>query len=269
MAFEQTFTGRPNTIRTKTSLFQHWVRPHVNPNNPNLSQVVTSWQQHLEPNTIKALLMISKDYVKYSNGTLLNIKPLIASVMRSKQEVNLAIPSQKDIVKFLQICKKQDPKLYLPVMLALHTGMRRGEIFGLLWTDVDLLKGRISVTKSYTGPTKNGKSRTIPISKELEEVLFAHVPVKSYNYIERVIPALFDPNPKLKNICNIACMNPITFHTLRHVFATLALEAKRSPKLVSKVLGHSKVSTTYDLYWSTINNEELDLNGFIPTERPL
>jgi integrase len=52
-----------------------------------------------------------------------------------------------------------------------------------------------------------------------------------------------------------------TFHSLRHTFATLALESGRSPLLVSQALGHAKVSTTLDIYWS-VSKEKLDL-GFL------
>jgi integrase len=52
-----------------------------------------------------------------------------------------------------------------------------------------------------------------------------------------------------------------TFHTLRHTFATLALEAGRSPKLVSTTLGHASLATTLNIYWNS-SGESLDL-GFL------
>jgi ATP-dependent helicase/nuclease subunit A len=50
-----------------------------------------------------------------------------------------------------------------------------------------------------------------------------------------------------------------TFHSFRHTFATLALEAGKSPKLVSTCLGHTKLSTTLDQYWNT-SKEKLELD---------
>jgi integrase len=145
--------------------------------------------------------------------------------------------------------------------------MRRGEVFGLHYEDVEMMKNRILVQRSNSGPTKSGKSRYVPISSALEKVLVAQTFGISYNKERRkkrtgcLIPSTFDPNPLLKRYCREAEIKVITFHALRHTFATLALDAGRSPLLVSKVLGHSSVSTTLDIYWNT-SSETLDM-GFL------
>jgi site-specific recombinase XerD len=74
-----------------------------------------------------------------------------------------------------------------------------------------------------------------------------------------VVPKNFDPNPLLRRLMKKAGIeeNGRTWHSLRHSFATLALEAGRSPKLVSLCLGHTKLSTTLDCYWSA-SREKLD-----------
>jgi integrase len=131
---------------------------------------------------------------------------------------------------------------------------------------VDMLRNQLLVSRSYDGPTKSGKSRVIPISSALEKVLLAKTFGKGYNRLGskrsgNIVPSNFDPNPPLKRACREAGIRNITFHSLRLTFATLALEAGRSPVLVSKVLGHARTSTTIDLYWAS-SGEKLDL-GFL------
>ena len=218
----------------------------------------------LEPNTVRSLIYLAKECVLYSSGILLDVRDHVRRVERSKQQKPIQALTQKEIVRLSASCKASDPILYLPFMLALHTGMRRGEVWGLTWDDVDVLNNKIMVNKSYTGPTKSGKSRIVSISYALEKALLAIIPIKSYNCLETVVGSIFDPNPRLQRACISAQVPVITFHSLRHTFATLALEAGRSPRLVSAQLGHSKVSTTLDLYWAQ-TQQAMDL-GFLPDE---
>jgi len=257
------FKGRPNTISTKKSLYNNWVENIlIKPDGSNLDDAVAIWEESLEPSSIKAVLYVAKEAVRHWSGIDLDIKGHIKRVSRSKQEKEVQALTKEEIVALSAACEASDPKLFLPFMLALHTGMRRGEVWGLRWEDVDILNNRIHVKRSYGGPTKSGKSRIVPISYALEKVLMAHLPTKSYNCIERVIRSSWDPNPRLRAACKGAGVRSINFHALRHTFATLALEAGRSPALVSRTLGHATISTTLDLYWS-VGKEGLDMS-FLP-----
>jgi integrase len=157
-------------------------------------------------------------------------------------------------------------------MIGLHTGMRRGEVWGLTWDDIDVLKDQITIQRSYDGPTKSGKSRIVPISYKLEQVFLAIPELITYNKCKvegkrkrlankNVVPNNFDPNPQLRGLMKKAGV-PVegrTWHSLRHTFATMALEAGKSPKLVSLCLGHQRLSTTLDIYWQA-SKEKLSLD---------
>jgi len=259
-------TGRPNTVRTQDSLFKNWIYPHLNQIGSDLDQAVAVWEAHLQPNTVKSLLYLAKQTVKDVSGVDLDIRAHVKRVGRSQQQLPLQVLSKPEIVALTRSCEASDPELYLAVALAINTGMRRGEVWGLKWDDIDVLKSTITVQRSYDGPTKSGKSRVIPISFALEKVILAHPNFLSYNCIggkksKNFMTMIFDPNPRLKRVCREADVPEITFHSLRHSFATLALEAGRSPKLVSVQLGHSSVSTTINQYWN-VTGEALDL-GFL------
>ena len=256
--------GRPNTIRTKDSLYYHWIHGHMKDDGSNLDDCVKIWTDRLAPSTVKSLLHLAKECVKHEKGIELDIKSHLRLVARSKQQKMVTTLSLDEIVALSAVVKADFPKLYLAYMLGLHCGLRRGEVWGLQWDDVDILNNTITVQRSYRGPTKSGKTRVIPISFALEKALLAVLPTGSYNYREGVIKTLWDPNPLLRAAAKKAGLREsnLTFHTLRHTHATLALEAGRSPALVSRQLGHSKVSTTLDIYWGS-TGETLDL-GFLP-----
>jgi integrase len=254
--------GRPNTIAAKKSLFNNWVKPWLQPDGSNLDAAVQHWETELEPASVKSVIYVAKAWVQYERGITLDVRDHISRVSRSKQSLPIQTLTREEIASLVATCEAEDPDLHLAVMLSLHTGMRRGEVFGLQWQDIDLIQNRIMVTRSYQGPTKTGKSRLIPISSELEQILLAIVPIKSYNKNKKPVVSLFDPNPRLRRMARKAGIREnFTFHTLRHTFATLALEAGRSPKLVSTVLGHASLATTLNLYWNTAG-EILDL-GFL------
>ena len=260
--FLKTLTARPNTLKTYSSLFHNWVEPFIESRNKwdikAVKEMANWWvNKGLAPRTVKVLVNILSKWILHNHGIAIDTRAVVAGIMRQRQETEIKALSKLEMDSLLKETEGTD--LHLLILLASHTGMRRGEVFGLKWKDVDFLKGEITIRRSYDGPTKNGKSRIVPISKKLEEKLLAVYRVCSDNNSEdRVISKNFDPNPGLKAACRRARIRVINFHSLRHTFASLALESGRSPRKVQQVLGHSNLSTTLNLYWS-LTNDKLDL----------
>jgi len=252
--------GRPNTERVKRSLLNNWVMPYLKQDGSNLDAAVAVWENNLQPNSVKSVLYVAKEYVKDVSSKDLDIQRHIHRIGRSKQEKDIVALTKDEVKALVGACSPSD-RIYLPMMISLHTGFRRGEIWGLNWGDIDFIKGQITVSRSYDGPTKSGRIRIVPIGKTLERILVAEMKINSYNYEkDRVITKTFDPNPLLRAACKKAGVREnLTFHALRHTFATLALESGVSPRLLSKQLGHASTSTTLNIYWSCTNE-------FISTE---
>jgi integrase len=163
--------------------------------------------------------------------------------------------------------------LYLPVFLAVYTGMRMGEILGLTWPDVDLNRGVIQVRQNlyqrtpgeplFKQPKTPGSKRNIDISPLVVKTLREH---KKSQLKERLAWGEGYKNYDL--VCSLQngdTINPptlssrfrvmaqrlglfITFHGLRHVHASLLLKAGIPAKVVSDRLGHSQINITLDLY---------------------
>jgi integrase len=158
-------------------------------------------------------------------------------------------------------------------VLAVTTGLRRGELLGLRWTDVDLKRGYLQVRQqlirtqsglTFTSP-KRGKSRSVRLTKRAVEALDDHYKrqlqekqrlVELWQDIGLVFPTQvgkpMDADNLIKRsfgpLLNRAKLPRIRFHDLRHTFATLLLLRGTHPKVVQEMLGHANISQTMDTY---------------------
>lgn len=134
------------------------------------------------------------------------------------------------------------PHLKPIVTMALNTGMRRGEILGLTWDDIDLTHGFIFLTL-----TKNGERREIPINNTLRMVLES-LPRRLDNG-----PVFFDPltgNPfqdvrsSFESALKKAGIRDFKFHDLRHTAASHLVMGGVDLTTVSRILGHKDLKMT-------------------------
>lgn len=129
------------------------------------------------------------------------------------------------------------------LVVALNTGMRRGEILQLKWKQIDFEKRMIRVER-----TKSGRIRHIDINEPLlnellllkqkrqdnEFVFFNSETGKPYQDVSRAFDAA----------CRRAGIKDLTFHSLRHTFATRLIEKGVDLITIKELLGHSTVKTT-------------------------
>jgi integrase len=161
-------------------------------------------------------------------------------------------------------------------VLALSTGMRRGELLGLKWQDINLEKGVLQVRRSLTRmPTGQGYMETEPKTKtsrrsivltsfaiealkehrirQLEMKQQASIIWEDHDYVfctptgKHLSPGN-DALVQLKKLLKKAGLPDIRFHDLRHSTATLLLSKGVHPKVVQEILGHSEISMTMDTY---------------------
>lgn len=183
----------------------------------------------------------------------------------------MIIPTEREIRKLLSSFR--DTVYFLPVFLAVTTGMRMGEVLGLTWSDVDLCKGVIHVRQTLYQrtpghpvfkPPKTPKSKrqidlpltVLKLLKEhkksvLKQKLAAGKVYCDYN----LVCCLPDGRPINPSTLGSAFRTKarkiglnISFHDLRHIHASYLLKQNVHPKIVSERLGHSQISITQDLY---------------------
>ena len=178
-----------------------------------------------------------------------------------------------DLEQTAQLIEAMRPtRMFIPTLLAVPCGMRRGEIAALRWRSVDLDAARLAVVESaeqvgsrvrYKLP-KNGKGRTLALAATMVEELRAHRVRQAEELLkvgvrlsdELFVVAQTDGSPlqpdsitqdwfrKLEG----TSLPRVRFHDLRHAHATHLLMNGVNPKVASERLGHSKVGITLDLY---------------------
>jgi len=138
--------------------------------------------------------------------------------------------------RLLAACaKSQNPHLLAIVTVALETGLRKGELLGLTWTGSDLSRGiiRLEVTKS-------GKRREVPMRQTVYDIL-SKMPEPRTG---RVWPDV-DIRSAFETAVEQAKLDaPLTFHDLRHSFASHWMMRGGKLESLSKILGHATLAMT-------------------------
>lgn len=167
----------------------------------------------------------------------LNENPLRRVAKEKESQGRVRFLSDDERERLLQACRESKlPELHLIVMLALTTGMRRGEILGLRWPDVDLDRRMIVLNK-----TKNHDRRSVPIVPAVLEMLRRHGRVRRLDN-DMVFPGPGDKpvwfDPAWYEALAAANIQDFRFHDLRHTAASyLAMSGATVPEIAA-VLGH-------------------------------
>lgn len=167
--------------------------------------------------------------------------------------------------KFLQAA--QDDRLYAIYVLALTTGMRKGEIIGLQWSDIDLKGQYLTVRRIVvqvrgknfvTEPKTPSSRRRIDLPAVAVQALHEHkrkmaaegwaVPWVFVNQAGTPIYGNALGSRDFPRLVMKAQVPRIKFHDQRHTAATLMLMEGIHPKVVQERLGHSSISMTLDTY---------------------
>ena len=171
--------------------------------------------------------------------------------------------AEAHVEKFLASASAKNDKYFPLWHLALATGMRRGELLGLQWSDIDLKEGTIKVQRQaveVNGYMQLGEVKTVAGKRRID------LPAETVRLLRKLKlktaakgPLVFATrngkpwtgervSRRFKIAVKEAKVPELSFHELRHTHATLLLVEGVSPKVVQERLGHSRVGVTLDIY---------------------
>lgn len=248
-----------NTLANYQGSFRKWV-------NPVLGEL---YLNEIKSSDIHSLIFdkIEGISLEARQGVLKRIKRVLAMAVEegilSRNPafgISVKVPespqqvlNRTEINTLLFEANKQSHRYYNHWAMAILTGMRKGELIALTWSDIDFENRVIAVTKSWgrldgLGPTKSSKNRYIPISNELErflKLLRSDSVLNDGKVLEQYDDWLYrDPAKILKDFCKTIDITPVKFHDLRATFITQMLLKGVPLAKVMKIVGHSTIKTT-------------------------
>lgn len=215
---------------------------------------------------------IENSYIK-DNLVLKSRMPSFAHSIKS----DVPEYSAEQVRKLLLFAKENDSHIYIFLLLALYTGLRKGELLALTWDDVDYDKKLLRVNKSRTGsrkaitaqittPKTESSNRKIPLNDTVLEALKAekkrqdeHAEIlgngydKSSSFIIRTVLGkpyvnLSAINRVVNRLTEKAGLPHCTIHGFRHSVASILDDNGVPIQDISVLLGHESVQTTERIY---------------------
>lgn len=233
------------------------------------------------------LLGLLKRIIKYSHKYH-NTNDYMLSYIESYKRVNeikkeMEFFTYEEFKKFISVVDEFNYKTFFETLY--YLGLRQGECCALTWDDIEFNKKEVSINKTLTtklkgqlytlsSPKTANSNRTLPIPLKLlksYEKLLKQAKTKKYFKTSWFI--FGDELPfrettiqvRKNKYCKLSGVKQIRIHDFRHSCASFLIQHGASIVLVSKYLGHSKISTTLDTYTHLYKNELLEVSKMIDT----
>ena len=249
-----------------------------------IQKFVTTWLENgnkrtggvLSANFVNLIISIVQNSIKTAHIMGI-VKENVASKIKRPRIVEksvdcFSLQEQKKIEKYVLGATK--PKLF-GVLLCLYTGLRIGELLALTWDDIDVRKGMISVSKTcydarvdcryvrlVNSPKTLSSERIIPLPKQLLPMLKS---LKRQSKCEYVVADNDKPvfvrsyQRTFELLLKKLKIDHKGFHSLRHTFATRALECGMDVKTLSEILGHKNAIVTLNRYAHSLLEHKVDM----------
>lgn len=221
----------------------------------------------LSNSSVKLVLCVVKNIINYARDFLhLKINLIIKhKIKTSKKEVEPLTKKEQFKLENYILSNKLFYKY--GIIISLYTGLRIGELLAINWQDVDIKRKVITINKTVCTLTENKKSitwidlpktengqRIVPIPTNVVPLL-NELKVYQQNNSKYLISTKRGKQIKVRvyqksfeNLLKKLNIKHYGFHSLRHTFATRAIECGCDVKCLSKILGHADIAITLKTY---------------------
>ena len=261
-----TFYNYENTIKTHLiPAFKDRMIPKID--SGDIRSLLAGIIKSRSPKTVNNILVMCKTMFKHARRWgYIKTNPAedIDNFKVEHKEMGFLSPDEINLL----LKHSRDPFRTL-FFVAVMTGMRRGEVLGLQWGDIDWNSDTIFVRRSlywisnkgngtwkFIAPKSKRSIRAIAMSPRLKEALQIHRITSGENQHDLVFANKqgnpIDPNNMIKreflSALRFAGLRKIRFHDLRHTYCTLLISQGENTKFIQNQLGHASIQTTMDRY---------------------
>lgn len=212
----------------------------------------------------KSIVCVANQIISFANASYLSgIQPLERLSSKSRKKA-VVVFSRSEQAKMLACIYGQMDRYMAVILLALHAGLRLGELCALRWTDVDFAGMTITVNRTAqriaapghktktilreTDPKSESSKRTIPLAPEFVELFSIFKGNGPYVFGGEKMLNPRTMQDRFRKILVEADVERKNFHALRHTFATNCMENGVDAKALSEFLGHADVRITLNRY---------------------
>lgn len=272
----------------------------INPATPNFAR------QGRAPSTVNKQMAVLSEMLKLASRSQFILHAPYEGVSRLK--LSKSDPDPLLLHEYQAMMAALPRQLALIIIVAVHTGMRPGEICALAWEDIDLIKGEIHVSRSLTNkrvfvpPKTDAGIRTITLLRPALEALKEQYEISGSNPKQEIrfhhreigkteqqnLRFVFTPSPSSSSKGGYISKNSIAYgwrrgtklagirernpYQSRHTYACWTLMAGANPSFIASQMGHEDARMVYEVYSKWIGDMNQDqvkmLNNQMPTAMP-
>lgn len=196
----------------------------------------------LKPATVNSYIAALSVVLNHATRELhwLHFNPVQGVQKLELKNARVRYLTKEERESLLNVCHKRHPLLYPWVLMAISTGMRKGELLALTWKDIDFDRKILRVEQS-----KNGDKRSVPLTGRafelLKEMHGKRHPASQLIFARADGQAAMELKKHWEAAVKEAGLENFRFHDLRHTAATYLLEAGATLPELSAILGHRSI----------------------------
>ena len=246
---------------------------------PNVLQdfLLKKIDDHYSTNTIKGIVSVLKQALRLAITLEFVDKEYCSNLkMPSSEEKEISVFTKKEQQVIELFCLNHKKRNYIGIVICLYTGIRLGELLALTWDDIDFNSNLLTINKTSYSAKVDGKTqiivdkpktkksnRVIPIPNQLVKLLKVIKKESNSKYVITTRNSGMVGNRSyqrtfkfiLKKV-NVPYRN---FHSLRHTFATNAIELGMDVKTLAEILGHTNAMITLNRYSHSLLNYKIEM----------
>lgn len=227
------------------------------------------YEDQLSAKTVRDILTVLREILKYTEKQFEGAFPKIEVNYPKTERKEMRVLSPAEQAYFAAYLRESIDPCKFGILLALFTGIRIGELCALQWSNISPEDRTLRISSTMqrlrdvdapdgartrvviTAPKSSTSVRTIPLTKSITDLCAQMHPPCASAYVLTGTTRFMEPRAlqyRFRKYLHACGFRDIHFHTLRHTFATRAVEAGFEIKSLSEILGHASTSITMDRY---------------------